>query len=54
MLLCIIEISVKSGKDSTSSLSFSHTQGEIQKKPAKEYMSIQGGGGNSENYQFWW
>ncbi len=24
---------------------FGHTQGEIKKKPAKKYISIQGGGG---------
>jgi hypothetical protein len=39
----ILGISVKSGKDSTSTLSF-HIQGEIFKKPPKRYISIQGWG----------
>jgi hypothetical protein len=45
-LYVTLEISVKSGKDSTSTPEFGHTQGEIQKKPAKKYIiSIQGEGG---------
>ncbi len=39
----ILEISVKSGKDSTSSPEFGHTKGEIQKNVAKKYISIQRG-----------
>jgi hypothetical protein len=27
---------------------FGHTQGEIKKKPAKKYISIQGGGGETQ------
>ncbi len=40
----MLEISGKWGKDSTSHPEFGHTQGEIQNKPAKKYISIQGGG----------
>jgi hypothetical protein len=35
-------------------LEFGHTQGEIPKISAKTYISIQGGGWNSEYHQFWW
>jgi hypothetical protein len=45
-----IEIYIKSGKDSTNTLSLV-IHGEIQKIPAKEYINIQGGK-NSENHQF--
>jgi hypothetical protein len=43
-----IKISVKSGKDKGQYLEFGHTQGEIKKKPAKKYISIQGGWGGLE------
>jgi hypothetical protein len=39
----ILGISVKSGKDSTSTLSFCHTQGGTKKQSPKKYISIQGG-----------
>jgi hypothetical protein len=32
---------------------FDHTQGEIQKKPAKKYISIQQGM-KLRKHQFWW
>jgi hypothetical protein len=40
--LVSIEISVKPGKDSTSTLSLVSTQGEIKKIPAKNTLSFKG------------
>jgi len=47
----ILQISIKSGKDSTSTLSLVITNGEIKKKPANKYISIQGGGETQETIQ---
>jgi len=49
-----LEISVKSEKKTAQYPEFGHTQGEIQKEPAKKYNSIQEGReeGNSGNRPF--
>jgi hypothetical protein len=49
----ILEISVKSGKDSTSTLSLViHRVRLKKKKPAKKYISIQGGGEPQKTINF--
>jgi hypothetical protein len=39
----MIWLSVKQEKDSTRTLSLGNTQGEINKRHAKKYITIQGG-----------
>ncbi len=47
-----IEISVKSRKRHHQYPEFGHTQGEIEKKLAKKYINIQGGGETQKTITF--